>query len=360
MTPIRVLAFYDHKGWAWWHRLHNVQRHLPTDISMDMREVYDDFAYEQYDFFLVLESYLLPLLRHIPAEKIIAGSSCARIADKACSAQADGHCLALIFNSREMFVATAPGQRTYCCQNGVDTDLFTPALQPPETFTACWIGNGSSICEKGLEIIQKACRRESVPLLFRDQSRERAPLTQREVRDRYYRKASVYLCASRWEGTPNPALESLACGLPVISTPVGNMPEIIEDGKNGLLTERTVESFASALARLRDMDQTALRANARQCVLDGWTWAQQAQKYANMFRELAAFRKLSPTRFEKAGKETYREYLLRLGAAALREGRLKKSASRLAWFFRYTPLWRAMRHVKHKYLVAFFTIFVGT
>jgi len=33
-------------------------------------------------------------------------------------------------------------------------------------------------------------------------------------------KASIYLCAFR-EVTPNPALEALACGLPVIFTPVG-------------------------------------------------------------------------------------------------------------------------------------------
>lgn len=40
-APIRVLALYDYKGWAWWHRLHNIKRYLPDDIDLDIREVYE-------------------------------------------------------------------------------------------------------------------------------------------------------------------------------------------------------------------------------------------------------------------------------------------------------------------------------
>ena len=346
MTPIRVLAFYDYKGWAWWHRLHQVQRHLPSDIRMDIREVYDNFPYAQYDFFLILEEYLLPLLRYIPARKIIAGSSCARIACKAASAQKTGKCLGTVFNSLEMYRMAGSLEHTYCCQNGVDTELFSPAPQPPATFTACWIGNGRSICEKGLDIIQTACAQAGVPLLYRDQSRERAALSQEEIRDRYYHKASVYLCASQWEGTPNPALEALACGLPVISTPVGNMPELLIDGRNGFLVQRTAEDIVTALRRMRDMDQAVLRANARQSILDGWTWAQQAQKYATMFRELAAFNGLAPARFNNAPTRGYTEHLFYSAAYRLRQGQAAEAATALAWACRYTPLWRAARHLK--------------
>ncbi|MDE7064461.1 MAG: glycosyltransferase family 4 protein [Desulfovibrionaceae bacterium] len=346
MTPIRVLAFYDYKGWAWWHRLHQVQRHLPPDIRMDIREVYDNFPYAQYDFFLILEEYLLPLLRYIPARKIIAGSSCARIACKAASAQKAGKCLGTVFNSLEMYRMAGSLEHTYCCQNGVDPELFSPTPQPPATFTACWIGNGSSICEKGLDIIQAACARAGVPLLYRDQSRERTALRQEDVRDRYYRKASVYLCASQWEGTPNPALEALACGLPVISTPVGNMPELLIDGHNGFLVQRTAEDIAAALRRMRDMDQTILRANARQSILHGWTWAQQAQKYAAMFRELAAFNGLAPDGSNDAPTRGYMEHLFCSAASLLRQGQTSEAARALSWACRYTPIWRAARHAK--------------
>lgn len=336
VTPLRILAFYDYKGWAWWHRLRHIRRHLPPDISMDIREVYEDFSPAQYDFLMVFEEYLLPLLRHIPVERIIAGSSCARIAGEACSAQMRNQCLALVFNSLEMFRMADPGRRAYCCQNGVDEELFSPAPTSPEIFTACWIGNGNSICEKGLNIIQAACAQAGVPLICRDQARERDTLRQEELRDNYYRKASVYICASRWEGTPNPALEALACGLPVISTPVGNMPEILKDGYNGFLVERTAESIAAALCRLRNMEQNVLRANARNSVMDGWTWKQQTQKYVAMFRELADVRGLKPDRFDTASHEGFMRFLLR------------ESATTLGLAFRYTPLWRTARHLRHR------------
>ncbi|HDX2677011.1 TPA: glycosyltransferase, partial [Escherichia coli] len=38
---------------------------------------------------------------------------------------------------------------------------------------------------------------------------------------KYYSQIDVYVCPSKIEGTPNPVLESMACGVPVISTDVG-------------------------------------------------------------------------------------------------------------------------------------------
>ena len=60
----------------------------------------------------------------------------------------------------------------------------------------------------------------------------------------FYHSLDVYVCASRSEGTPNPCLEAAACGLPVITTAVGNMPELIRDGHNGFLVERRPEQSA--------------------------------------------------------------------------------------------------------------------
>ena len=53
------------------------------------------------------------------------------------------------------------------------------------------------------------------------------------------------------EGVPQAIMQAMAMGLPVISTPVGSIPEIVADGETGLLVPpRDTEALRSALARL--------------------------------------------------------------------------------------------------------------
>jgi glycosyltransferase involved in cell wall biosynthesis len=70
--------------------------------------------------------------------------------------------------------------------------------------------------------------------------------------------SDVFLFPSFTEGFPNAVLEAMSVGLPVVATRVGAIPEMIEDGKGGLLFEHTdVASLVCALRAL--MDDTSLR-----------------------------------------------------------------------------------------------------
>lgn len=55
----------------------------------------------------------------------------------------------------------------------------------------------------------------------------------------------IFLMNSKSEGNPRVAVEAMALGLPVIATRVGIMPDIIEDGKNGLFTDGTAKDIAA-------------------------------------------------------------------------------------------------------------------
>lgn len=64
--------------------------------------------------------------------------------------------------------------------------------------------------------------------------RIRCPGFKRDVYQ-YLRCAHAFALSSELEGAPLSLLEAMSCGLPVVSTAVGGIPEIIEDGENGLL-----------------------------------------------------------------------------------------------------------------------------
>lgn len=67
-----------------------------------------------------------------------------------------------------------------------------------------------------------------------------------------YNKAKILVCASTVEGNPRVTIEAMACGTPVISTRVGIMPEVIQDGENGLLVDWDSEAIAESIQRLLD------------------------------------------------------------------------------------------------------------
>ncbi|WP_291857907.1 glycosyltransferase [Marinilabilia sp.] len=75
-----------------------------------------------------------------------------------------------------------------------------------------------------------------------------------------FHKASVYLSTSLREGLSNSLMEALAAELPVVATNVGDNKYLVEEGKNGFLTNvGDVKAIADALARLLDDKELRLK-----------------------------------------------------------------------------------------------------
>jgi glycosyltransferase involved in cell wall biosynthesis len=73
---------------------------------------------------------------------------------------------------------------------------------------------------------------------------------------RLFRAADASLLPSAWENFPHTVVESLAVGTPVIATEVGGVPEVVRDGRNGLLVPpEDPTALAEAIDRLLGDDR---------------------------------------------------------------------------------------------------------
>jgi glycosyltransferase involved in cell wall biosynthesis len=105
----------------------------------------------------------------------------------------------------------------------------------------------------------------------------------------YYDKADLFVLPTRYEGYGMAVAEAVARGLPVISTPVGGIPEILGDTAGLLVPPGRVGVLADALALV--LTDTSVRQRlaegARQMRTRLPTWEAQATRMAEVLQEAA-------------------------------------------------------------------------
>lgn len=103
----------------------------------------------------------------------------------------------------------------------------------------------------------------------------------------YYNSIDLLICCSESEGTPNPVLEAMACGVPTISTKVGIVPEAFGDKQRRfILDERTPASLTTKIAELiatphlmKELSEENLQSIKR------WDWSRKVDAYRRFFND---------------------------------------------------------------------------
>ncbi|MDO4243412.1 MAG: glycosyltransferase [Actinomyces sp.] len=68
----------------------------------------------------------------------------------------------------------------------------------------------------------------------------------------FYRDADLFVLLSTYEGQPMSIIEAMASGLPVVATAVGGVPEMVDDGRTGVLVEPEAAAACRAVTSLCD------------------------------------------------------------------------------------------------------------
>jgi glycosyltransferase involved in cell wall biosynthesis len=185
--------------------------------------------------------------------------------------------------------------------DGVDLTLFRPfdldrLLDTDRTLVVGWAGNsawGADTDHKGLKTIIK-------PVLARLATEGldvRGDFCDREIAWRphesmpgYYGGIDVYVCASLSEGTPNPVLEAMACGLPILSTDVGIVREVFGPRQQEFIVgDRTSPEFESKLRQLVTTPSLRMElGRENQQSIQSCSWEQRAASWVHFFSEVEA------------------------------------------------------------------------
>lgn len=192
--------------------------------------------------------------------------------------------------------------------NGINNEFFYPKQNGPRPENSLIVTNSADTPLKGLNFLLEAVarvRRERhltltvigqpkkdgiienlvKELKLGDIVRFTGRIENEEFAD-YYAKSTLAVVPSLYEGFGIPAAEAMACGVPLISTSGGALPEVVGDA--GLVVPPAdATALAQAITRLLDSaeERKKLAQAGLERVNSVFSWAKAAREVADVYRE---------------------------------------------------------------------------
>ena len=289
----KILLIADVCGWAWWNKSRYLQRYLSDEFHVEviclLGPERSNINANRFDVYFTYGHSYVSNLGRIGRNKRVTGITAHRPRGMLQGAMKRAPWLHAnsILLMKELEAMADGNQKCFYLPNGVDEELFRP-VEPLHTEGPLVAGHVGKQCPaKGqAEYIIPAMNMAGVQSSYNiNDYRTRLPYTEMW---RFYQNMDVFMVASVEDGTPNGALEAAACGRPIISNEIGNMPELIRDGWNGFIVDRNLKHYVEKLKYLdKNRDHLVdMGKNARKSIEEAWTWKIQSENYRKMFKEI--------------------------------------------------------------------------
>jgi len=105
---------------------------------------------------------------------------------------------------------------------------------------------------------------------------------------KFYAATDVFVLPTLYDAMPHAVYEAMAMEKPVVATRVGGIPEVIENGSDGLLVDSMKpDEIAKAIITLLKNRELATRLgkNALKKIKEGYTWEKIVQQYEQAYKE---------------------------------------------------------------------------
>ena len=169
-------------------------------------------------------------------------------------------------------VETAYGRNAIVNRLGVDTDIFNNAIKIK---TNCLLFIGQKEKVTGYEFSKNVIDllKDSFTLKVIGHKSNKLTLTDKQMAN-IYSEAFLTLCTSYNEPFGLAAIESMACGTPVLAVNEGGYRESVIDGVTGYLLPRNAKAFAEKIIELKNKPSLykKLSVNSVNTVKEKWSW----------------------------------------------------------------------------------------
>ncbi len=160
---------------------------------------------------------------------------------------------AIIVKSKDMYISLGLKKDTYIVPNGIDIDRFRPIPREIALERVGWSSEKKHILftsdpnrvEKNFKLAKDAfdyIGDKNLELHFlKDIPNNEIPY--------YYNASSVVVLSSLWEGSPNAIKESMACNIPIVSTNVGDVEDVLSKTEGCYISSFDHKEFASNIKK---------------------------------------------------------------------------------------------------------------